>query len=424
MFPFIFYIGALLAFINAPGSYNDSCHLHFLVDRYFIDIDDIWEPQCWEMIKLALVENNCGSRIITTTRKLEVAIEASQVYKLQSLSYDNSKKLFYTRIFGGEGKYLGNQPDEVSDKILKKCDGIPLAIITMASLLVDKPREEWSELYSAIGFGHKDNKHVENTMRILSFSYYDLPSHLRTCLLYLSAYPEDYVIAKDPLIWMWVAEGFVCKKQGKGLFELGEEYFNDLINRSMIQAVESEWERVVEGCRVHDMVLDLICSLSCEENFVTILDNNVEGALSQKQIRRLVHQNGTAEHVTPQADHMDMRQVRSYIACSCHINRWVPLLGFKLLRVLATENCHFMEDRHLANLGSLLHLRYIGIRRASIRELAKETGDLKFLQTLDVRGTMISEVPARVVQPTQLVCIRVGWMRTRVPNGFGKMTWS
>uniref|UniRef100_A0A0A9FBS2 Disease resistance R13L4/SHOC-2-like LRR domain-containing protein n=1 Tax=Arundo donax TaxID=35708 RepID=A0A0A9FBS2_ARUDO len=35
---------------------------------------------------------------------------------------------------------------------------------------------------------------------------------------------------------------------------------------------------------------------------------------------------------------------------------------------------------------------------------------------------MISEVPARVVQLTQLVCLRVGWMRTRVPNGFGKTT--
>ncbi|XP_062181941.1 disease resistance protein RGA5-like [Phragmites australis] len=401
--------------------------------RYFIVIDDIWETQSWETIKLALVENNCGSRIITTTRKFEVAREAGEVYKLQPLSCDNSKKLFYTRIFGGEGKCLDNQPDEIPDKILKKCDGIPLAIITMASLLVGKPREEWCELYSAIGFGHKDNRHVENTMRILSFSYYDLPSHLRICLLYLSAFPEDYFIEKDPLIWKWIAEGFVHEKQGNlSLFELGEGYFNDLLNRSMIQAVENEWDGIVVGCSVHDMVLDLIRSLSCEENFVAILDN-VEGTLSQSNVRRLSHQNRTVRNNTHQANHMDMPQVRSYIASRCRINRLVLLSSFKLLRVLAIENCRFggdchlenglfREDFHLENLGNLLHLRYLGLRGTNIRELPKEIGDLKFLQTLDVAETSITELPASVVLLTQLVCLRADWLNTSVLDGIGKLT--
>ncbi|XP_062197749.1 disease resistance protein RGA5-like [Phragmites australis] len=389
----------------------------FLQDkRYFIVIDDIWEPKSWETIKLALVENNCGSKIITTTRKFEVAIEAGEVYKLQPLSYDNSKKLFYTRIFGEE-KSPDNQPDEVCDKILKKCDGIPLAIITMASLLVGKPKEEWSELYSAIGFGDKNSKHVENTMRILSFSYYDLPSHLRTCLLYLSIYPEDYVIEKDSLISKWIAEGFVHEKQEKWLFEVGEGYFNDLINRSMIQqVVDREWHGMVYGCRVHDMVLDLIRFLSREENFVAILDN-VKGTISKSNVRRLAHQNSIAEYITPQAKDMDMPQVRSYIVFRCGINQQV-LSSFKLLRVLAIESsCVGLE-----NLGNLLHLRYLGLRRTSISEIPKQIENLKFLQTLDVSSSSITELPSSVFKLTQLMCLRSDSRGMRVPDGFGKLT--
>jgi len=201
-------------------------------------------------------ENNCGGRIIITTRNLEVAAKAGEVYKLQPLPYDSSRELFYTRMSSDDQLSRDyNQPDEISDIILKRCGGIPLAIIRMASLLVGKPRDKWSELYKNIGFGRKERKESENTITtILSFSYFDLPSHLRACLLYLSAFAEDFVINKNALIWKWVAEGFVHEEQGTRLFEVGEGYFNDLINRSLIEAVEDDYlDGIVHGCRVHDI---------------------------------------------------------------------------------------------------------------------------------------------------------------------------
>jgi hypothetical protein len=67
-------------------------------------IDDIWNKSVWKNIRCALIENEHGSRVITTTRILDVAKEVGGVYQLQPLSTSDSRRLFYQRIFGTEDK--------------------------------------------------------------------------------------------------------------------------------------------------------------------------------------------------------------------------------------------------------------------------------------------------------------------------------
>ncbi|XP_034606423.1 disease resistance protein Pik-2 isoform X2 [Setaria viridis] len=392
--------------------------------RYFIVIDDVWDITTWNIIKSALVNNDTGSRVITTTRNRDVA-NREEVYELRTLSPDHSEKLFKTRLFGVNGEYPANHPAVASKKILKKCGGIPLAIITMASLLVGKSREDWFDVCNAPGFYRgKGNQQVDDTEWILSLSYYDLPSYLRTCLLYLSVYPEDYEIEKDSLIWKWIAEGFVEKKRGTSLFQQGEEYFNQLINRSMISSVtndESEMLGMIFGCRVHDMVLDLIRDLSNKENFVTISSNDdEETSPHQNRVRRLAHQNRIMKQ-TQQEDHMEIAQVRSLVAYRCNIESWVLHPSFKLVRLLDLEGCIVPWEKSwqgLKHLGNLLHLRYLGLRNTrAIRELPEEIGKLKFLQILDLEGSGIKTLPSSICQLTQLVCLRGDHKNTCAPDG-------
>nr|CAB3492270.1 unnamed protein product [Digitaria exilis] len=157
------------------------------------------------------------------------------------------------RLYGGEDKCPTNHPADASEKILKKCGGVPLVIITMA---------------------------------------------------------KDCLIEKDALIWKWIAEGFVEMKTGTNWFQRGEEYFNQLINSSLIQAAESIKGNGTDSCRVHDMVLDLIREMSKKVNFVTISNDDGEGTLQRnKQVRRLAHHDRSMKQIQ-EDDDMGMAKVR------------------------------------------------------------------------------------------------------------------
>ncbi|KAG0530703.1 hypothetical protein BDA96_05G209600 [Sorghum bicolor] len=395
--------------------------------RYLIVIDDIWDITAWKMIKCALPDNCYGNKIITTTRILNIAKQAGGAYNLEPLSMNNSRKLLYRRIFGTDSKDNNEDnekcPDElveVSEKILKKCAGVPLAIITMASLLACKARNkmEWCKVCKSVGTGLENNSALENMRKILAFSYFDLPYHLRTCLLYLSVFPEDYKISKNRLIWMWIAEGFIQSGRHWGtLFACGESYFNELINRSMIQPIHDTDTGLIKQCRVHDMILDLICSLSSEENFVTIL-TDVDGTSPSNMTRRLSFQNGKEDHA---ATLNQLQQVRSAVVFPSGIHLVPAIWSFRVLRVLDLHNCTLSQDYSLAYIGNLFYLRYLGLSRTGIAQLPEKIGNLKNLQTLNVMENQISCLPSSVVQLRNLMCLSVDkW--TRMPNGLRNLT--
>ncbi|KAM3195356.1 hypothetical protein ACQJBY_071462 [Aegilops geniculata] len=310
----------------------------FLVDkRYLIVIDDIWGKDIWKYIDCALYRNKLQSRVITTTSNVSVSKAClsstdGTIHRMKPLSDEDSQILFHKRIFQSKEKC----PEDlqiVSRDILKKCGGVPLAIITIASLLVSnqrvKPNHDWMDVYNSMGHGVTQSDIAKDMNRILSLSYYDLPSYLKPCLLYLSIFPEDFEIERDWLIWRWLAEGFIqCDKEETRLFEIGESYFNELMNRSLIQPAEINLEGKVLTCRIHDMVLDLICSLSSEENFISILDNDKWHAPNlQRKFRRLSLHNIKATVRNHQFGSTSLSKVRTFAVFSPITCDWLPSLS-------------------------------------------------------------------------------------------------
>ncbi|XBH97383.1 hypothetical protein VPH35_127053 [Triticum aestivum] len=392
----------------------------FLVDkRYLIVIDDIWEEEIWRYVNCALNKNKLHSRVITTTRNLSVSQACfsssdDMIHKMEPLSDEDSQILFHRRIFQSEEKC----PEDLqilSSDILKKCGGVPLTIITIASLLVTsqgiKPKHEWMHVYNSMGRGVTESGIAKDMKRILSLSYYDLPPHLKSCLLYLSIFPEDFEIEREWLIWRWLAE---------------ESYFNELMNRSLIQPAQINEEGTIVTFRIHDMVLDLICSLSSEENFISILDNAEWHAPNlQRKFRRLSLHNINSKVQSHQFDSTSLSKVRTFAVFSPVTCDWLPSLSsFLFLRVLDLGNCGSRESSSgisLKYVGNLIHLRYLGLKDADVCELPMDIGKLQLLLTLDIRGTSIKELPASVIQLRNMICLYVNY-RVRLPKGMGNLT--
>ena len=216
--------------------------------------------------------------MITTTRNQEVGTACcfpsqGYVYQMQPLNELHSRRLFFKRLFDTEDS-CPEQFREISHDMLRKCKGVPLAITSIASLLANHMHVDiWEKIHNSLGSELYTNPTLEWMRHVLSLSYNDLSHELKTCLLYLGTYPEDYQIRKYELVRKWIAEGFVREKHGLDMQEAAVSCFNELINRSMIQPCfnEDDFGEVLT-CQFHDLMLELIVSKCKEENFITIID--------------------------------------------------------------------------------------------------------------------------------------------------------
>ncbi|GMP78389.1 hypothetical protein CsSME_00034319 [Camellia sinensis var. sinensis] len=223
-------------------------------------------------IRHALPKNSEGSRVIITTRSEQVATfcketSVDHVHELEALSQEKAWKLFCTKAFQLDfGGHCPPELEEVSQAIVRKCQGLPLAITAISGLLSTKNKSisEWQKFYGSMNLELERNPKLKSISKILLFSYNDLPHPLKSCFLYFGIMPEDYSISYGRLNRLWIAEGFVEEQNGKTLEEVTEEYLTELIHRHLALVSTTKFDGRVGQCQVHDVVREIILSMSKE----------------------------------------------------------------------------------------------------------------------------------------------------------------
>nr|UBY07227.1 NBS-LRR disease resistance protein [Dasypyrum villosum] len=399
--------------------------------RYLIVVDDVWDESAWNIIKCAFPEEGNGSRVIVTTRVEDVAGVACQndcegIYRLKPLSEENSRMLLLNRVFGSVHGCPA-QLEDIMGEILNKCHGLPLAVITIASLLAseERSRKGWESIRDSLGALSATNPTLEEMKSILNFSYMHLPAHLRACFLYLGMYAEDYLIFRDDLVRQWIAEGLLgCSLHVKDLEAVGRNYFNELINRSMIQPCKTRTGEVL-SCRVHDIMLDLILSKCDRNNFLSVA-YSYEGMARlhgcKYKVRRLSLSSmagGGATYGPTIA--VNLSQVRSFTLLGKNMP---PLVLFKYLRVLRIDHGSTRgneETLDLTAISQLFQLRYLYVVGSDYVQLPDEIQGLVYLETLHIYSELKS-IPSDIVHLSRLSYLYIEYCNHGVlPEWIGNM---
>ncbi|XP_069152497.1 putative disease resistance protein RGA4 [Solanum lycopersicum] len=182
------------------------------------------DPRIWDELQKLLMVGACGSKILVTTRKTEVAsiMGTAPAYCLNGLSHEDSLTLFL--------RHLNKKKTE---------------------------RREWNIVNSHSGWNSNQNEEISSAVRV---SYEQLSSYLKVCLAYCSIFPKGCVIEIDKLIQL-VAEGLISKSnESEDLEHVAIQHFRELLSRSFFQDVEEYRSVYTSICTMHDLVHDLALS--------------------------------------------------------------------------------------------------------------------------------------------------------------------
>ncbi|KAF8406550.1 hypothetical protein HHK36_008638 [Tetracentron sinense] len=177
--------------------------------------------------------------------------------------------------------------------------------------------------------------------------------------------------------------------------DVAEQYLQELIFRCLIEVGRRDTMERVKTCRIHDLMRDLCIIKAKEDNFLEILHHRLNMPVTESSSdavakrRRCSFDLGHERYVPLGQRSPHLRSLLFFF----HAHEWNMSLGkkqvlsmckeFKLLRVLDLRGAGI--GILPTQIGSLIHLRFLGLRNTRIIHLPPSLGNLQGLQTLDFK---------------------------------------
>ena len=209
-------------------------------------------------MKSLLCSGKQGSKILVTCRSKVAALNMGAVkpYELNALSEEKSWEMFKSIALREGQEETNPNLKTIGAEIVKRCRNVPLAIKTIAGLLLSKDtEEEWMEFMDReLGMIDEEENDIIPTLKL---SYNHLTPQLKQCFAFCSLFPEDYQFNVERLIWLWVANGFVVSEENGSSYSRGHAYCMELVRRYLFQVVHRDQYGGIWACKMHDLLYEL-----------------------------------------------------------------------------------------------------------------------------------------------------------------------
>ncbi|XP_057767423.1 putative late blight resistance protein homolog R1A-10 [Salvia miltiorrhiza] len=365
--------------------------------KFLLFMDDVWTDEAWNHIQAALPKSNKFGRVLITTRDEKVAWHACkrEPHRLGFLELKESWELLQLEVFSRLDACPKNV-ELLGKHIAKQCGGVPLAIVVIGGILVEKfsssdMKAEWEKVSASVS-SHLNSDKQKRTENIILLSYNKLSYNLRDCFLYLGMFPEDSEISAWRLIHLWIAEGFIQQEFDKSLEEVAEEYLGELIARNLVMVDKTKAKGDVKTCRVHDMIREFCKSQAAfaKQNLYQEVKKTAEGTFfppisDVPNYRRLCIHSYVVDFLRKKPKGP---LVRSFVCFSKEPIIFEPdctsLIpdAFSLLRVLDANPIKF--TKFPSKITQLIHLRYIALSGDQFNSLPDAILKLWNLQTIRI----------------------------------------
>ncbi|KAG4177532.1 hypothetical protein ERO13_A11G312884v2 [Gossypium hirsutum] len=380
--------------------------------RFLLVLDDIWNENYndWTILRSPF---GAGTTIIVTTHLQIVS------------SYDDCLSIFTQHAlkainFDGHPHFK-----EIGEKIIRRCNGLPLAAKAIGWLLrTVKYHREWERIYESEIWNLPEKQCGIIPASLLS--YHHLPSYLKRCFAYCSILPKDYEFEEEEIILLWGAEGLLQQKAMPQVKDTGNQYFQDLVSRSFFQISSKDESRFV----MHDLINDLAQVVAKE------ICSKLKGDRQQKFSNRTRHSSyivSTYDTVKKFEAFTQAKSLRAFLPLMFSGGLWgpfltnvvlvdlLPRLGY--LRVLSLSRYKITELPDVFE--NLKHLRYLNFSYTRIRCLPDSLCTLYHLETsLLKKCSKLQKLPSKMEKLVNLqyLDIRGANLIERMPFGIGKLT--
>ncbi|GKV53494.1 hypothetical protein SLEP1_g60015, partial [Rubroshorea leprosula] len=246
---------------------------------FLLILDDVWNenPDKGEHFSSCLLKilKTTGSSIVITTRSGKVASTMESIpiqrYDMERLS-DDACWLIIKEKFLRSSTETSMTPDleAIGQDIAKKCRGLPLVASVIGGTLSRQTSvDKWKDIRDDKAW-NLNSRDGDKILSILKISFNHLTSPLKKCFSYCSIFPKDFVIEKDDLVQLWMAQGFLYQpnESSATMEDVGNDYFSDLLSNSLFKDVYRDKFGNIRSCKMHDAVHDLALSVSKGDTFI------------------------------------------------------------------------------------------------------------------------------------------------------------